>query len=169
MQKIHRFRDDLKLGDLGEKEFMSTYGFTKSPTYDYDFHCKQGVRYELKTDSWLVGDYFDYKNKITNNFFIERYIIQDDGAYKDGCIWTAYENADILIYYFRNSQIFYVFDIKTLVPMVEDMVLAKNIQLSKPIWNEGYYAVGYKINIKSLESIYDFYVFGSDEFNKESK
>jgi len=160
MRKIHKFGKSIKIGDLGEQDFMKEYGFIKAPTFDYDFHSQRGVKYELKTDQYIVGDRLSYTKKITNNFFMERYIVQENGHTKDGCVWTAYKNANYFIYYFRNSQIFYVFDVKDLEPRLNTAIIAYGLDLSRPVWNDGYYATGYKIPITALLDIAKDFTFG---------
>lgn len=147
--KIHSFQDSLKRGKKAESEFYSLLEdkIEQLDGYAADFKVrKNGKLLELKQDT--------YDPDKTPNFFMERYSY----AEQPGGPWQSQtKSIDYYIYWFKQTNDFYVFKVDSLVKKLEE--LAPTLRTVK-VYNTAHVTTGYlvprnlltKLNLK-LEDI----------------
>ena len=142
-KRTPNFKKDLKIGADGEATFQRRFqvAITKESGKGRDFTVsnKVGSGLELKTDT------YDSKN-----FFFERW--SDVTNQKPGGPWQANAHSKYLAYYFVNKNIYYLFDLATLVPFLEKYIAEKK---PRPIEvrNRKYTTVGYALPIADFEHL----------------
>lgn len=143
MTKVFDFKEQLKIGDAGEQLLLEHYKGPKLslfPGREYDFDRADGLRVELKSDS--------YKN--SRNFFFERY--SDYEKKKPGSVWQSVGKADVFVYMFVNERVYYEFsDLPLLLSTLDDITRNMYAVL---IRNKGWTASGYKVPRSKLEHLY---------------
>lgn len=146
MSNLFDFKQQLAVGDNGEKEFQDFYKHLtpkKAEDRKYDFILIDGETVELKTDTYDMED--------TENFFMELY-----SDYKSGSLggpWrAANDNVRFFVYYFRRNKTFFWFESKPLITELDKLLLAKRYHL-KNIKNKGWTAQGYCIPRELLKPV----------------
>ena len=140
----HSFSKSLEVGKAGELAFMELWpGLERLDGRTHDFFSpSSGKTIELKTDSYDM-------NK-TANFFIELW--SDLEQEKVGGPWQARKNAtDLWIYYFRQNQTAFEFNVAELAEWTD-----KNHAAYKPvhIFNPSWVTAGIKVPREALAFLY---------------
>ena len=151
--KVFNFEDQLRIGDVGEADFLRVYAKMRPvksvDDFRIDFTLKDGKTVELKTDSYDMGN--------TPNFFMEKSTVSGDKTTAGGPWRSREHKIDYFVYYFVKNKVFFWFRPKELVKVL-DKVIAKRKLREMIIQNKntrgGYYeARGYKIPRESVESV----------------
>lgn len=155
---VFDFKQQLAVGDIGEKEFQSYYKHLepkKSEDRKYDFILVDGQTVELKTDT--------YDMSATGNFFMELFSDTKKGSI--GGPWrAAQDDVRFFVYYFRSNKTFFWFESKLLVSELDKILLVGKYKL-KSIRNKGWTAEGYCIPRETLKAI----LYKEDTFNESSR
>lgn len=113
MKNIFNFKEQLAVGNKGEKDFIDNYSSLKpekSKERAIDFILEDGKTVELKSDS--------YDMNATENFFIEVFSNCETGTI-GGPYRALKDNIDFFVYYFLKNKIFFWFDTKELCKLLE--------------------------------------------------
>lgn len=133
MSNSFNFKDQLKVGDKGEKWFIEHY---HSPLIQIKEHyadfkrISDGKIVELKTDTYSLDK--------TPNFFIERY--SDFSKKSPGGIWQSKEKrVNVFCYLFIKDGVYYEFDLKELIkeltPIADEYEAKKRfLWIKNPAW-----------------------------------
>lgn len=153
-EKTFDFREQLAVGDMGEKDFKKAYQVLepKKSQVDlaYDFILKDKKRVELKTDSYPMDK--------SPNFFMET--VSDIQSGKLGGPFRAYKDGiEYFVYYFIEDCTYFWFETKKLHDALEALIASGKYQL-KSIKNKGWTAEGYAIPREALRSVvlYEDYI-----------
>jgi len=147
MSKIFGWGEKFKQGMDAESLFPSLYKggvLTKHETREFDFDRDDGARVELKADQYPI--------ERTVCFFIERWSVFEQK--KPGSLWQSVNKADIFIYYFAKSGVYFEFeDIPAAIFEILKFVDSQNLELIF-IKNKGYCGAGWKIPRSVLQHLY---------------
>jgi hypothetical protein len=153
MREPFDFRQQLRVGDNGEADFVKYYknlAPKKSTNRKIDFYLGDGTTVELKTDSYDM-------NK-TANFFMELYSDMETGAI--GGPWRALrDELDFFVYYFPRNQTFFWFTTGLLVARI-DLLISQHKYTLRTIRNKDWSGQGYTIPRELLEEV----LFRVDKF-----
>lgn len=145
-RKTFDFKEQLAISDVRESEFIELYKgpkLTKSIDRKWDFDRKDGLKIELKTDTYDMSK--------TQNFFMERF--SDIKRQSPGGPWRALEDGvDHWIYWFPSGKVYFEFkDLEDLVKVLDE-VTEKHYMLNVP--NKGWTTGGYKVPRDLLSKLY---------------
>ena len=140
------FKDQLKVGDKGEKIFFDNYpaDLMLYSGREYDFVCKESKKkIEVKTDTYNMDK--------TVNFFFERY--SDLNKETPGGPWRAKQDkVDTFCYLFlKNNMCFEFPDVKKLVNRLKILTKKKGLVYIK---NTAWTTAGYKIKREDVKDLY---------------
>lgn len=152
-EKYFNFKDQLRIGDLGESDFIKTYKRLKpekSKNLQIDFLLNNGKTVELKTDSYDM-------NK-TPNFFMEQFTVNGEKKNLGGPWRSKDHKIDCFVYYFLNNKVFYWFTPETLCEFLDEFIVVNKLKpISIPNKDRGgnfYEALGFKIPRESLKKVW---------------
>lgn len=139
--KTFDFKEQLKIGDRGEKIFLELYpDAKKEDTKKYDFSFR-GKTVELKTDTYKMED--------TPNLFMEH--IADIKTGKMGGPWRALgDEVDYFVYMYLNEKVCYWFEPKPLVEFLEEYIKTVGY---KTIRNKAWTSRGYTVPREKIEHL----------------
>lgn len=152
--KVFNFKDQLRIGDIGESDFIKIYEKLEPvksiKDRKIDFTLNNGKTIELKTDS--------YPMEKTENFFMEKNTILPDKREILGGPWRSFDHKiDYFVYYYMSDKVFFWFEPKSLCKFLDKYIKKNSI---KPIAipnrdgkGNTFRSYGYKIPRKSVESI----------------
>ncbi|MBC8395058.1 MAG: hypothetical protein H8E05_00010 [Bacteroidetes bacterium] len=137
------FQKDLARGQKGEEVICKRYKCSKSKDLRYDLISPKGRSWEVKSD--------DYDMTKTPNFFME--CRSDKSKNTLGGPWRALnDNVELFSYLFVKNRKHYIWETKTLVERLEDIVAAMPLhEVENKNNGKPYYTVGYKVPRKLLE------------------
>jgi hypothetical protein len=142
-KRTPNFSKDLKIGANGELQFQKRFQAAlikqDGKLADFIVSNKVGSGLELKTDTYD-----------SPNFFFERY--SDLWKQTDGGAWQAVKHSKYFAYYFITKDVYYLFNLETLIPALE-----KYIEEKKPrkveVKNRSYSTGGYVIPINDVKHL----------------
>lgn len=148
MSRIFNFKQQKRLGDLGEALFLQKWpgGAKKHPELKGpDFILPDGRLAELKCDS--------YPMKQTANFFIERW--SDHAKKSPGGPWQADgKSVQVFVYLFLTDRRWFVFeDVPALLKRLDELVESEGLRMHY-IENANYFTGGYKVPRLALKDLY---------------
>jgi len=125
--KVFNFKDQMRIGDIGESDFIKIYEKLKPvksiKDRKIDFTLNNGKTVELKTDS--------YSMEKTINFFMEKNTILPDARELLGGPWRSHDHKiDYFVYYYMNDKVFFWFEPKSLCKFLDKYIKSNKI---KPI------------------------------------
>ncbi len=125
--KVFNFKDQLRIGDIGESDFTKIYEKLEPvksvKNRKIDFTLNNGKTVELKTDSYPMAK--------TVNFFMEKNTILPDGTELMGGPWRSKEHKlSYFVYYYMNDKVFFWFDPVTLCKYLDKYIKKNKV---KPI------------------------------------
>jgi len=144
--KVFNFKDQMRIGDIGESEFIKIYEKLEPKkslkNRKIDFTLNNGKTVELKTDSYSMSK--------TPNFFMEKETILPDEKVILGGPWRSKDHKiDYFVYYYMNDKVFFWFEPKPLCKILDTYIKESKI---KPISipnrsgnGETFRSYGYKI------------------------
>jgi hypothetical protein len=146
IDKTYKFDEQLDIGKKGETAFLEKFKneiALQEGCKDPDFIIiETGELIEFKTDGWLLTSKFSKEIKGTNNLFMEYY--SDWSKQTIGGPWRAKEEGcKYFIYYFINSDLFFIFFTDQLVDSLD--IITEEMSLI-PIKNVRWITAGYPIN-----------------------
>ena len=153
MAKVFGWKEQFSKGKKMESIFPSLYQGGQlmepdPPTRAYDFErVDDGLRVELKSDFYPIEK--------TKNLFVERWsVVQEGKEPKPGSIWKSVSHADLFVYFFAVSGVYFEFDnIPAVIDAVEKYVEENNVPLID-VQNKGYKGQGYRIPREALKHLY---------------
>jgi len=145
--KVFNFKDQMRVGDRDEAEFIKIYKKKLNPVKSVDdrkidFTLNNGYTVELKTDS--------YSMEKTKNFFMEKNTVLPDGKDIPGGPWRSLQHkVDRFVYYYITEKSLFWFDPKILCEFL-DKYIKENKLKPIPIPNKDstgkpFHSYGYKI------------------------
>lgn len=140
MPKVFNFQTQLRVGNVGEKMFLSKYkDYIKSKDLKYDFINGKNKTVELKSDSYSMED--------TPNFFMEHYGNVEKQSI-GGSFRAKRDNITHFVYLFIPEKTFFWFEPISLCNYIE-----AKMSILKPCFinNSSYSAMGYKIPRADVE------------------
>jgi hypothetical protein len=153
-QRIFNFADQMRIGDIGEADFIRIYEKLepKKPEKNrkIDFVLKNGKSVELKTDSYDMAK--------TPNFFMEKETITEKKTISGGP-WRSLDHmVDFFVYYYVKNKTFFWFEPVPLVKWLDEYIKSEKL---KPIDirnksgndNSEFKSIGYKIPREALKDI----------------
>ncbi len=142
-KKVFGFKEQMKVGDKGEKFFIKCYhklNPRKSTTREVDIVINDNEKVEIKCDS--------YKMDKTPNMFLEK-----EGSNITGKLGGAHravqDNLDWFVYLYISDRTFYWFrpnDLKKFIDKNKDLPERK-------VFNRGYHSTGVLIDRKLVKDI----------------
>lgn len=147
---VANFDRDLRFGQRAEREFMGIHPWelVKSTDRRWDFETPEGLRVELKTDT--------YDPAKTPNLFMERWSDIDRGT--PGSIWRACEDeVDVFIYWFVAGRFW--MECRTPISLRNFLdIHTKSLKLEK-VTNKSWVTGGYKVRRDEVEHLFDTYFY----------
>lgn len=144
--KIFGFKNQLNVGDIGEKDFAVYYkelSPAKSDDRAIDFHLNTGESVELKTDTYPMVK--------TPNFFFET--VGNTNSGKLGGPFRAKEDGvKLFVYYYLSDKQFFWFDSKKLCALIEKMISTNKFKI-KVIKNKTWETHGYALPREEFSKI----------------
>jgi hypothetical protein len=152
--KIFNFADQLRIGDIGEADFVTVYKSLKPVKPErsriVDFILKNGKTVELKTDS--------YDMERTPNMFMEHETVTSKRTILGGPWRSLDHKIDFFVYYYIKNKTFFWFKPKPLCETIENYIKENDVK-SIAIRNKNrddkgeFKSFGYKIPRACLEKI----------------
>lgn len=137
------FKKDLARGHKGERVILKRYKCKKSEDLRYDLISAKGRTWEVKSD--------DYDMEKTPNFFME-YLSNKERKTLGGPWRALNDKVELFSYLFVKNRKHYVWETKTLVEKLEEIVSSMSLSEVKNENNgKPYYTTGYKVPRKLLE------------------
>lgn len=149
MSKVFSFKDQLKIGNVHEQQFLKHYHspIVKHGEFAYDFRrIIDGKRIELKSDTYDM-------NK-TPNMFME--VWSDFEKKKPGGIWQSKEKkVDIFIYHFPKNFTYFEFNLKELIKELQKTADKYNERGGFIyVRNNGWTTAGFTISREKLRHLF---------------
>jgi hypothetical protein len=140
---VFDFKEQMKIGDIGEREFVSKYPQINPVKPDhriFDFDSDIGS-IELKTDN--------YEMSKTPNFYFEQ--ISDLKSKKLGGPWRASKDSvDHFVYFYVRDMTFFWFNPQNLTKFLDKYILDKSFKMVK---NKGWVSTGYCVPRAEVEHL----------------